>query len=271
MESSKGPYKITKPTFVLSEAIPRREYERQHDLLLEALIKHGADVLQVPLVPHAHDSVFMKDSAILLQVGDEWRALMAWPKHPERQKEQSHRRLELENLGFRIYGQSPVSLEGGDLELLSDGRTAFLGYGFRTEPEAAAIVSEFLNRKVILLELIDPDLFHLDLAVASLKDGTVFACREALSEESWKTLENLDCIKELIPVELEEARRFCLNWVEIEDVIIMAAHSPNISKKLDSLGWKVHYANLEEFHERRGSAACLVAKIMDMNEKYRPD
>lgn len=251
-----------RPVFVMSEPIPLSEAKLQHDELVETLKKHGAEVLQVPLVPNAFDSVFMKDTAVLLQVDNEWRAFMASPRHPERQREQSHRKKELQHLGFKIAAEAEVDFEGGDLALLADDRTALLGYGFRTDKAVTPQLSEFLNRKLVPIELTHPDLFHLDLVVATLHNGSVFACKDAMTDESWQSLKKLECIDKLVPVSLKDALNFCLNWVEVHSTVIMANDSKDLTQQLNSMGRIVDLAPLDHFHQRRGSAACLVAKII---------
>ena len=56
----------------------------------------------------------------------------------------------------------------GDFAVLSSRILA--GYGFRTTPEAHRELATLTGREVISLELIDPRLFHLDLALAVLDD-----------------------------------------------------------------------------------------------------
>jgi len=250
-------------TFVLSEAIDEPGYIHQHDMLVDALRSHGATVLQVPLVPGAPDSVFMKDSAVLIRTGrGEHRALMAWPRHEGRQIEQAHREKSLREIGFAIGGMAEVDFEGGDVEQLADGETVLLGYGFRSKKEVAAQLGEFLNLRIVPLELADRELFHLDLAVGTLSDGSVFACKEALTIDAWKTLSSLNCIRDLITVSLKDADRFNLNWIEVNGKVLMTSPSSALREKIEKAGFEVHALQLDEFHARRGSAACLAAKVM---------
>ena len=49
-------------------------------------------------------------------------------------------------------------------------RRILAGHGFRTTPEAHRELATLTDREVLSLELVDPRLFHLDLALAVLDD-----------------------------------------------------------------------------------------------------
>ena len=55
------------------------------------------------------------------------------------------------------------------------GGIVLAGYGFRTETAAHAEAQEVLGRPVLSLRLVDPRLYHLDMALGVLDDETI-AC-----------------------------------------------------------------------------------------------
>ncbi len=63
---------------------------------------------------------------------------------------------------------SAINEAEGDFAVLSGGILA--GYGFRTTREAHRELATLTGREVLSLELVDPRLFHLDLALAVLDD-----------------------------------------------------------------------------------------------------
>ena len=169
--------------------------------------------------------------------------------------------MKLKDLGFRIEGSAAHRFEGGDMVILPGGESALMGYGVRSEREAANELSDFLDIPVAPIELINPDLFHLDLVLAVLSDGTLFVCKDAMSAESWKMLSRHQSFKNMVIVSLEEAFDFALNWIEINDTVIMGRRVPRIIEQLERLGRKVKITRLEQFHRFNGGAACLVNKV----------
>lgn len=244
----------------------RQETCEQHERFRHVLRKAGARVLEVPLVPDDLDSVFVKDSALLVDNGQERLAFMAHPRHHARRDEQYHRGHGLSDLGFRIVGEVAHYFEGGDLTLLPAKNKALVGYGQRTDYEALTEVEDFLGIEVVPLELTHKSFFHLDLACAVLSDGTAFACQDAFSEESWRRLTNLSDLKRLIPVSKRAAYNFGLNMVEVGDTIVLGDDVKEVIDQLEMMGKNVIVTPLDCFHKSSGSAACLSARVHHMPE-----
>src|SRR5690606_24379338 len=136
------------------------------------------------------------------------------------------------------------------------------GHGFRSHRANASRLEAFLQREVLVLELIDPWLYHLDTALTALEDGTVICCREALSAASLKALERHPAVKDLLFVPHEEASRFALNVVQIGRTIISGTvEAPQMTRLLERCGQRVVSLDLSQFHRAGGSAACLVGRV----------
>ncbi len=264
------------PTILVSWSEERPEnapedYEdaaKQHNEFSSSLISAGANLVRVPIVPHAFDSVFIKDSAVVVDRPDGRRAFMANFRKPQRQAEQLKRSLALQELGFRIEGGAISHFEGGDLEVLADKSLAFMGYGIRTDLAAKEEVERFLGIEVVPLELTEKKFFHLDLAFSVLSDGTAFACRAALSDQSWKTLMSINRFKTLIPVSSEEASQFAVNWVEVGDNVVLGEFVPSVQRRLEAAGKNVIVTNLTSFHKSNGGAACLSAQVLPLPARF---
>lgn len=239
---------------------------KQHSQFSQSLIKAGANVVKVPIVSHAFDSVFIKDSAIVVDRADGLKAWMANFRKSQRQLEQFQRSQALQTVGFEIVGQANNFFEGGDLEVLADKSLAFMGYGVRTDILAKNEIENFLGIKVIPLELIDKKFFHLDLAFSVLTDGTAFACKTAFSEDAWKSLMATDRLKSLIPVSAEEASQFAVNWVEIGQNVVLGESVPSVQRKLEGAGKNVIVSSLKSFHKSNGGAACLSARVLKITQ-----
>jgi N-dimethylarginine dimethylaminohydrolase len=236
----------------------------EHEAFRQTLRTAGARLYQVPFVHAAYDSVFIKDNAVLGRAGSKLTAFLANPKCEQRKSEQEERRRSLENIGFEIAGTASHSFEGGDL-VFSRSNEAFLGHGFRSSPLVASELSNFLRMSVTPFELQDPYFYHLDTALAILEDGTAFAYRGAFTPTAWRRLQTTASIKRLIPIPRDEALKFALNWVEIGDTVVIGSHVPKVVGLLESMGKKVQVTPLKQFQYAGGSAACLTARIHQLN------
>lgn len=248
--------------------------KHQHSAFAEALVHHGAEVIKLPFLHGAFDSVFMKDNGILFKAHPDEApiAILANPKFENRKSEPAHRTKEFARLGMKTVSIES-DFEGGDFVMLSNSKLGFLGYGFRSAPSAAKEISSHLKRKVIPLKLCDPYFYHLDTALNFIsfegpgyKRIIAFVLREAFDSESMDRLRKCDEISEIVYISRKEALSFALNWVEVKGVIITGSHAPELSKRLESFGKRVHRTPLDEFQQAGGSAACLTSKIHFMSQ-----
>jgi N-dimethylarginine dimethylaminohydrolase len=240
--------------------VDRARARAQHDGLRGALVQAGAAVVEIPFVHGAYDSVFTKDSAILVERGSRRRALIASPRFAERQQEVEPRRHALAELGFELVHGCPARWEGGDVVFMPDGDGVAFGYGQRSEQPAADWLSEQLGAGLLGVELRDPHLFHLDMALAPLPDGTLLVCEDALAPASVAALRRAHG-GPLVAVRREEALRFALNMVTIGDRVILGARARSLEGELRRRGLRPIVTTLDQFHLAGGSAACLVARL----------
>ncbi|AUH74201.1 arginine deiminase family protein [Legionella sainthelensi] len=253
------------PYMQISSTCPEKT-KKQHFKFVNLLRNCGAHVLHVPFIHGAYDSVFIKDSVILINEPYGSRALITHSAFAERKVEFELRGLHLERLGVRIEGYACYHLEGGDVVVFNNEKV-FMGFGFRTEREAANELGHFFKMPIIPLELKDPYFFHLDMALSILDECTVFAYKDAFTHASWETL--CKSVRSLIPVSREEALRFGLNWVEVNNSIILGSYLPRIWEILTKMGKKVYHTALDQFQLAGGSAACLATQIYNINKNSK--
>lgn len=233
------------------------QFERaqlQHLAFVNLLERLGADVSKLPFVHGAHDSVFAKDNAVIV---DDC-ALLARPRHRERTAEQAARARALEAAGIAVVAAACAPLEGGDVVVLPDVHGALLGEGFRSAKEAAADLERFLDAPVVAVELVDARLYHLDMVVSVLSDGTAIVCEDALAPRSRERLRR--AVGEVISVSVEDALTFGINMIQLGQDIVLGGPCPAITRALEDRGYRVHVPELEQFQRAGGSAACLVAR-----------
>ena len=221
----------------------------------------GARLIEVPFVHGAYDSVFAKDSALLTVRNGERRALLAHPRCHQRRVEQRARRQMLAAQGFAVADAPGPFFEGGDVVVAPGVRELFLGHGFRSERRAARALERHAECPVRPLRLRHPLLYHLDMALALLSDGTALVCREAFDAASLASLEASAAIRRLVCVPLAEALSFALNLVEIGDRVLADGDSPTVATALEASGRSLRRVDLSEFRLAGGSAACLCAIV----------
>lgn len=244
----------------------------QHEAFSNRLKDAGAHVIELPFIHGSHDSVFMKDSAILWANSNERVAVLTHPKFPSRQLEPGVRKIELEGLGFTTH-EIEEYFEGGDLVFLPSKSKAYLGYGFRSEKGCIQPLIEKLNVPVVGVHLVDPYFYHLDVALNFTQQkndlGTrqiAFVYPDALNKESFTKLKGDPDISEMVEVNRAEAMAFSLNWVEVNNTVILGASAPRIENILRELGKKVYVSPLDQFHLAGGSAACLSAQLLPLKQ-----
>jgi len=233
----------------------------QHQALKQVLMRAGAEVIELPFVHQAHDSVFTKDPALLLEQREVRLALLARPHFAERRQEQVARARQYEALGFQVIAGPGPTWEGGDVALLPGGRGLLLGVGQRTGRSAADWLESKADLPVTALELCDPHLFHLDMALCVLPDGTVIVCAHALTVRSLDALAATEGVRELVLVARQDAVSFGLNMVFLGDVAIAGARVPRIERVLQARGYRLLVTPLDQFHRAGGGAACLVTRV----------
>lgn len=242
----------------------------QHDAFLATLQATGVTLIRLPFIHGAYDSVFTKDSGLLLARHGHKRALLARLRYPERQREQVARAMLYERHGYQIvYEERAPYWEGGDLVMLPSGEGMFLGHGPRSHREAAGWIERHVEVPVVPLALRDPHLYHLDMALTILPDGTALVCGSALTMDSLRVLEHARGIRQVICVPREIALSFGLNLVPIGDTVVLGSHVPTLEAVLATLGYRSLVVPLDQFHLAGGSAACLVATVHRDPEESR--
>lgn len=240
---------------------PRRAVE-QHATLVRQLVTLGAKVDVLPFVHGAYDSVFAKDSAVLVCHDGARRALLAHPRHAERRAEQGARQHALEAHGFCLAPALDAPLEGGDVvvDARSGASKGFLGHGFRSSRRSIDALERFLDTPVTPLALRDPELYHLDMALAVL-DDLALVCEEALTRDAMREIVCAFGADNVVRVSVAEAKSFALNIIPVGRHVVLSAGTPSFEGTLRALGYVPHPVPLSEFHFAGGSAACLVARV----------
>ena len=215
----------------------------QHAAYVDALERCGVRVLVLPPDHDQPDSVFVEDTAVVV---DEC-AVMTRPGIESRRGEVNaiEAVLSLARPTIRIEG--PGTLEGGDV--LRVGRTFFVGQTPRTNAEGTRQLAAALNpHGYEVVPAIPTGCLHLKSAVTWIGSETVLVNPEWIDVELFARWQ-------CVPIAPEEP--FAANALLLGDIVHVGASSPLTRRKLDALGFTTRVLDTSEFEKAEAALTCL--------------
>ncbi|MEX0616588.1 MAG: arginine deiminase-related protein [Candidatus Woykebacteria bacterium] len=232
----------------------------QWENLVNLYLKLDINVQTINQESEVPDMVFTADQGVV----NGKTVLLSRFRHKQRQVETKYyKRWFLDNNYEIIDLPSGMNFEGnGELFFWND--LIFLGTGYRSDRDVAGIISKFFGNKVVVLEIVDPAFYHLDVGFFPLNKATIFYYPKAYSLKSQKTLRNV--VPNLIEFTKEEALGFCANSVITDHHVICQKGNNSFEKKLMKLGYKTYPVELSEFMKSGGGAHCLTNTLEESYE-----
>ncbi len=210
------------------------------------------------------DMVFPANAAVVL----DRLALLARFRHPERRGEEQHfqehfRVLMERELLDEVAHLPPNCFQEGAGDCIWDAARGrfWAGYGQRSTRQAAAEVSAFFGRETTALELVSPRFYHLDVCFCPLSGGEIFYYPPAFSPASLAAIREVVAPEDLIEATDEDAARFNVNAINIDDRLVMANASPDLVARLAERGYRVSEVDLMPFIMSGGGAYCMVLRL----------
>ena len=238
---------------------------RSFQALATALTAAGAQLEIMRGVAGLPDMVFLANAAVVLDRS----ALIARFRHPERQGEEQYyqerfRALMERRFLFEEVAQFPVNCfqEGaGDCIWDPTHGRFWAGYGQRSTRQAADEVTAFFGQEVTALELVSPRFYHLDVCFCPLSGGEILYYPPAFSAASLAAIRDVVASEDLVEATDEDAARFNVNAVNIDDRLVMASASPNLVSRLAERGYRVSEVDLLPFIMSGGGAYCMTLRL----------
>jgi N-dimethylarginine dimethylaminohydrolase len=122
-------------------------------------------------------------------------------------------------------------------------------------------VSAFFGRETTALELVSPRFYHLDVCFCPLSGGEIFYYPPAFSAASLAKIREVVAREDLIEATDEDAARFNVNAVNINDRLVMASASPDLVARLAERGYRVSQVDLLPFIMSGGGAYCMALRL----------
>jgi len=216
---------------------------RQHRGYCEALEACGARVVTLPPAEEFPDSVFVEDTAIVL----EEVAVLTRPGVGSRRGEVALIEAEVARLRPVVRVGPPATLEGGDVLRL--GRTLYVGLSPRTNAEGA----DSLRRLVAphgyeVVTVVPRGCLHLKTGCSALDDEAVLVNPEWVDPACFRGREVLS---------VDAAEPWAANVLSVAGSVCGSAAFPRTLEALAARGREVRAVEVSEFAKAEGSMTCL--------------
>lgn len=188
------------------------------------------------------------------------RVVLSRMRAVERQAEVEHfRRFYVE----RDWARHEVGQEGqafesaGDLLLWPERRFGVGGFGPRSDRALVEEAAQVLEVDLALVELVDPDFYHLDTALVPLDDRRALWVPAAFDEKGQALIEAL--VPELVVAPEEEARQAFATNAHCPDGqhVLIDAAATITQERLRAAGLSVLPVETSEFRKSGGSVFCM--------------
>lgn len=232
---------------------------------LEAALRgSGARVEVADGVTGLPDMVFPANGGIVL----DGRALVAKFRFPQRQGEEASFQRVFDGFVERGLIREVVQLpEGCFQEGAGDciwDRTralAWTGYGPRSSPHSPDVIREVFDIELHRLELATDRFYHLDTCFCALPGGEVLFYPGAFSKAGNALIRDVVAADLRIEASDEDAARFCVNAVALDQTIIMATPADRLTGVLRERGYTVKPVALDPFILSGGGAYCMTLRL----------
>ncbi len=212
-----------------------REYER-------CLNSLGCRVHRVPADPDLPDSVFVEDTAVIL---DEV-AVLARPGAESRRREIGAIEQRLAEYRPLCRLRAPATLDGGDV--LRIDRTLFVGRSSRTNAPGIEQMRHAVARwRYNVVSVPIDGCLHLKSAVTEVGPGTLLLNPTWLKADTFSAF---NCI------EVNDNEPWAANALRIGDTIVYPAAFPRTRERLESRGIQVRVVDVSEFAKAEGGVTC---------------
>ena len=230
-------------THLEREPIDLRLAEAQHEDYVKTLEELGAEVVSLAPEPQLPDSVFVEDTALVL---DEI-AVMMNPGAASRVPEVKSVARLLQRYRPLEHLRAPATIDGGDVLRVDD--MLYVGLSERTNREAIEQLIEIVVPRGYDVTVVPiSNCLHLKSACTYVGDGTVLANRAWLPGEPFTGMDVLDVAE-------DEPR--AANTFFVGDTLVMADNYPKTRARLEASGRRIRPVCLTELQKAEAGGSCM--------------
>ena len=214
----------------------------QHAEYEAALKQLGLAVLSLPEEPSLADSVFVEDTALVL---DEC-AIILRPGADSRKPETESIAKALSPYRKLFTIQAPARVDGGDI--LRVGRQVYIGLSTRSDTNAAEQIQDFLQPYSYEVQVVRvTGCLHLKSAVTQAAEDTL------LINPAWVDPGNFAGMKF---IESDPSEAYAANALWLGDSVLYPKAFPRTRKKLMDAGIKITDVDADELAKAEGALTC---------------
>lgn len=214
----------------------------QHQQYTTCLAALGCQLVQLPAEPALPDSVFVEDTAVVL---DEL-AIITRPGADSRQPETSSTAKALEPYRTLWRIEAPGTLDGGDV--LRIGKTLYVGLSTRTNQAAIDQMAAFLDPFEYTVQGVQVNGFlHLKSAVTQVAEDTL------LINPVWVTAA---LFGDRTIIEIDPVEAYAANALLIGETLIYPTSYPRTRQRLEQHSIKVQAVDVSELIKAEGAVTC---------------
>ena len=240
--------------------IPRQDIDihlarKQHAQYERILVDLGCQLIRLAVEPSLPDSVFVEDTAIVLNE-------MAVITRPGAETRRGETRSVSEVLSeYRVILQivSPGTLDGGDV--LQMGRTLYVGMTDRSNESGIKQLADLVSPYAYEVVKVQVDgCLHLKSAVTQVGEDKLLINRSWVNAKSFvgKTL-----------IDVDPSEPYAANALFINDVIVYPTTFPETRRRLEDMGGSVRVVDVSEMQKAEGGVTCCSLIFCDQSSTYR--
>ncbi len=216
-----------------------REQHRRYADLLASL---GCQLIELPAEPELPDSVFVEDTAVVL---DEI-AVVTRPGAESRRPETVSVAAELGRHRSCVLIKSPGTLDGGDV--LRVGHRIFVGQSSRSNADGIGQLAAAVGPhgyQVVPVQV--HGCLHLKSAVTMVGPDTLLINDDWVDRAAWPGMRFVA----VAPAEPHAANAACIG-----DTVVHAASGPRTGARLEAAGLRVLAVDVSEMEKAEGAVTC---------------
>jgi dimethylargininase len=223
----------------------------QHAAYEDVLTRLGCTVVRLPDEPDHPDSVFVEDTAVVL---DEL-AVVARPGAESRRAETESIAAALAQYRELACIKAPATLDGGDV--LRAGQRIYVGLSSRTNADGVRQLADLLAPHGYDVSAIEVrGCLHLKSAVTVVADDTI------LVNPRWVDVSHFGGFRR---IEVHHSEPLAANALRVDETLLCAAAAPRTRERLGARGFAVESVDVSELAKAEAGVTCcsLILYVRD--------
>jgi N-dimethylarginine dimethylaminohydrolase len=231
----------------------------QWNVLYQTYLDLGFEVKLIDPIEGLPDMVYAANGGFVLDN----IAYGASFTYPQRQPEGPAYMNWFRDHGYDVH--EPENVNEGEGDILLVGDVILAGTGFRTDPESHKEIARVFGREVVTLELVNPNFYHLDTAIAVLDPVPVNGHSNIAYLPSAFNERGLAILRERYPdaiiVSEEDASILGLNSYSDGLNVIIASRAKGFEAQLRQRGYNPIGVDLSELLLAGGGVKCCTLEL----------